>query len=215
MKKLFIYIALSFISALTLYSRDRLYIEDFRINAGETLKVPVLLLNDTAYSGLQTDLFLPAGLSLDIEDDEYIIDLTSRKDISHSVTSNLLTNGAIRIYVSSMGAREFSGNKGALMTLSITAANNFNGEASVELRNTICAEAIGTRHTLQDEICFVNHSRGDVNRDGEVSVADINDIIDLILTNKSRTEADVNQDGEISVADINVVIDIILGRIKD
>ena len=51
--------------------------------------------------------------------------------------------------------------------------------------------------------------KGDVNGDGEVTVADINDIIDAILGNPNPL-ADVDGDGEVSVADINEVINIIL-----
>ena len=195
--------------------RDRLYIKNFNIEAGETIQVPVLLLNDTAYSGLQTDLYLPDGLILNTEDDEFVIDLTSRKDNTHTVTSNLRVNGAIRIYVSSVSARSFMGNSGAIMELSITAANDFEGQADIYLKNTICAESIGTRHELDDEVCYVNpYIRGDVNCDGEVKISDINMIIDIILggrvDDRTRARADVNIDGEINIADINEVVDIIL-----
>ena len=51
---------------------------------------------------------------------------------------------------------------------------------------------------------------GDVNGDREVNIADVNAVIDVILSNGSNAAADVNNDGEISVADVNVLIDIIL-----
>ena len=54
-------------------------------------------------------------------------------------------------------------------------------------------------------------TKGDVNNDGEISIADINAIIDLILGSGSNTLADVNDDGEINIADVNAIIDIILG----
>ena len=53
---------------------------------------------------------------------------------------------------------------------------------------------------------------GDVNGDGEVGIADINAIIDLILSSGFLPAADVNGDGEVNIADINAVIDIILGK---
>ena len=217
MKRCIISIALALIVAFAATARDRLYIKNFNIEAGETKQVPVLLINETAYSGLQTDLYLPEGLSLDMEDDEYIIDLTQRKDNSHTVVSNRLSNGAIRIYVSSVSSRTFSGNSGAIMILSITASSNFDGQAEIVLRNTVCAEAIGTRHQLDDETGYVNQIggvRGDVNGDGEVNIADINVIVDIILGGSVDTatmsRADVNDDGEVIIADINAVIDIIL-----
>ena len=56
--------------------------------------------------------------------------------------------------------------------------------------------------------------RGDVNLDGEVTVADVNAVIDVILSGTDddnlRKRADVNGDGEVGLADINSVIDVIL-----
>ena len=56
-----------------------------------------------------------------------------------------------------------------------------------------------------------DHQPGDVNCDGEVNIADVNAVINIILKGNSPTaDADVNGDGEINIADINAVIDIIL-----
>ena len=53
---------------------------------------------------------------------------------------------------------------------------------------------------------------GDVNRDLEVNIADVNAVINMILGgNSSSIAADVNGDREINIADVNAVIDIILG----
>jgi len=211
MKHTIISLALVLFVALTASARDRLYIENFHIAAGGTLLVPVMLDNDTAYSGLQTVLYLPEGLSLDMEGDEYVIGLTERKDNTHVVASNQLANGAIRIFISSNKAKEFSGNSGAIMTLSITASASFADEAVIELKNSVCAEPIGTRHVLADEVCQVTPGLvGDVNGDGEVNIADVNAVIDLILSGKTTSNGDVNGDGEVNIADINFVIDLIL-----
>ena len=51
---------------------------------------------------------------------------------------------------------------------------------------------------------------GDVNGDGEVNIADVNAIIDMILTDAPVPEADVNADGEVNIADVNAIIDMIL-----
>jgi hypothetical protein len=70
-----------------------------------------------------------------------------------------------------------------------------------------------------DEHVFVemvepHYIKGDVNGDGEVSIADINTLIDIILGGNADEDtmirADVNGDEEISLSDINVVIDILL-----
>ena len=200
-------------------SDDRLYIEDFTIEPGESLSVPVLLINNVAYSGFQTDLYLPDGLNVDMEDDEYIIDLTSRKDNSHSIACYRQSDGAIRIYVSSMSTASFSGNSGAILTISLTASNTFHGPATISLKNTICAESIGTKHVLQDENCTVSSNAngmmlGDVDGDGNVNISDVTALIDYLLSGNvsgiNVNAADCNQDGCINISDVTALIDFLL-----
>ena len=52
--------------------------------------------------------------------------------------------------------------------------------------------------------------KGDVNGDGEVNIADVNAVIDLILSGGTNSNADVNGDGEVNIADVNALIDMIL-----
>ena len=55
------------------------------------------------------------------------------------------------------------------------------------------------------------HLPGDVNWDGEVTVADINMVIASLLTGDENPSMDVNGDGEVTVADVNAIIAVILG----
>lgn len=50
---------------------------------------------------------------------------------------------------------------------------------------------------------------GDVNGDGEVNIADVNAVINMILDSPVEN-GDVNGDGEVNIADVNAIIDIIL-----
>ena len=52
---------------------------------------------------------------------------------------------------------------------------------------------------------------GDVNGDGEINIADVNALIDMILSGEFNTRGDVNGDLEVNIADVNAVISIILG----
>ena len=53
---------------------------------------------------------------------------------------------------------------------------------------------------------------GDVNDDGEVNIADVNTIIDMILSGDAATAGDVNGDNEVNIADINTLINLILNE---
>ena len=59
--------------------------------------------------------------------------------------------------------------------------------------------------------------RGDVNCDWEVNIADLNALVDSVLSGAKyhafySYAADVNGDMEITIADINLIVDAILGH---
>ena len=52
---------------------------------------------------------------------------------------------------------------------------------------------------------------GDVNGDGTVNIADLNVVINAILSGNSNMACDVNGDNAVNIADVNAIINIILG----
>ena len=59
------------------------------------------------------------------------------------------------------------------------------------------------------------NNASDANGDNEVNIADVNYIIDLILSGIYDPNADANEDGELNIADVNEVISHILDGEKD
>ncbi len=65
---------------------------------------------------------------------------------------------------------------------------------------------------------------GDVNGDGEITVADANSVIDVVIMGGNASHpripidddgnyiGDVNGDGEVTIADVNAIIDMILNN---
>ena len=202
---------------MTMNANDRLYINDFNINAGESKTIEVLLNNDTAYCALQTDIVLPQGLSIAVDDDEYIVDLTNRKGRDHVVSTNMLGDGSIRVFVSSQGSNSFSGNSGAILTIEITASSSFT-KGNVTIKNSVLVEEDGTRHQLANEIAKVNGGipifiPGDVNGDGECTGSDVTALYNYILYNDTSAivNGDQNGDNQITGSDVTAVYNIILG----
>ena len=78
----------------------------------------------------------------------------------------------------------------------------------------IAMVAGGSGATYVDDVrLYYIDKVGDVNGDGEVNIADINAVIDIILSALgSSPAADVNNDGEVNVADINALIGLILSN---
>ena len=62
---------------------------------------------------------------------------------------------------------------------------------------------------LENDVLF-----GDVNRDGDVNIADVTTLIDYLLSGNASaidmTAADVNHDNEVTIADVTSIIDILL-----
>ena len=152
-------------------AQNRFYIENFTINPGETKEVEILLDNITIFSAIQADIYLPEGLSIDQEDGEYIFELTSRKAKNHTVSSALLSSGAIRLLIASQTSRTFSGNSGALVTFQLTASSDFIGPQTITINNIIASEADMTQHNLPNETCVVSSSSG-----GEITPGQILEI---------------------------------------
>ncbi len=142
-------------SILNLLAEDRFYIEDFNISPGETKQVSIMLDNDIEYTALQADIMLPDGLTVAMEDDEYIFGLTERKTRTHTVSSNLLSSGAIRILIASPRKTVFTGNSGALVTFDIIADANLVGPKVITLNNVIASETSSTTHALPVTACSV------------------------------------------------------------
>ena len=69
---------------------------------------------------------------------------------------------------------------------------------------------VSTMMALAGPRQYSSNIPGDVNADGDVNIADVNAVIDGILTSTTDLKCDVNGDGDINIADINYLIDIIL-----
>ena len=55
---------------------------------------------------------------------------------------------------------------------------------------------------------------GDVTGDGQVDIADVNGLIDMMLGKAAQnTAADLTGDGQVDIADVNMAIDIMLGKV--
>ena len=60
--------------------------------------------------------------------------------------------------------------------------------------------------------------RGDVNMDGEVGIADVTALVNIVLVNDSPIDAarfpsaDVNEDGEVGIADVTTLVNMLLAE---
>ena len=206
------------VAVLCAAATDRFYIEDFTIAPGETRTVSIMLDNETTYTAFQTDIYMPAGLTIEMEDGDYIFDLTERKSRDHLIASQPQADGAIRVISYSNRINSFSGNSGALVTFNVSAATDFTGPATIALRNTLFTTIAGIEIPFGDETCTVSVPvigiKGDVNGDGSISISDVTALIDYLLSGNANginlVDADCNTDGSISISDVTALIDRLL-----
>ncbi len=216
MKKylLFIFALISLYSSAT----DRFHIEDFSITPGDTVQVDILLDNEAAYTAFQSDIYLPEGLSLAKNGDSYVASLTSRKSSSHTFSVVLQPDGALRLLSYSISLGIYSGNEGALVNLSIVAADDFEGSAALVMKNTLFTTPDGVEVAFADETCMVTIAitalPGDVDGDGNVTISDVTALIDYLLSGNASgvnlTAADCDLDGNITISDVTALIDYLL-----
>lgn len=197
---------------------DRFYIEDFQIPPGDTVQVEIMLDNEAAYTAFQSDIYLPEGLSVAKTGNNYSASLTDRKGSSHTFSVVLQPDGALRMLSYSVALGSYSGHEGALVNLSIVAADDFEGPAVLELKNTLFTTVAGVEVAFAYEACTVTAAGsvllGDVNNDSTVDISDVSALIDYLLgtyvEDFNEANADVDGDGSVGISDVTDMIDCLL-----
>ena len=173
---------------------------------GEVKQVEILLENEAQYTAFQADLYLPDGITLVPNS----VELTNRKAANHSIATSQQSDGAIRMMSYSMNLSPYSGSSGTLVIFNVKMDQAINIPAAIVLKNILFTTTAGVEITFADEECSV-FLRGDVNCDGNVSIADVTCLIDLLLVaDQHPKSADVNDDGSVSISDVTSLIDVLL-----
>ncbi len=137
------------------------FVSDFEMLAGETKEVTVNLNNSgDEFTGLQLDLYLPEGISIPKEEDEYKIDFGSRTTYKkHSLESALQEDGAIRLLMYSAKNNTFSGESGDVIILTLKADDNLSaGAKTIDLKNIVLSRADGSKAEPKDSKATVTIS---------------------------------------------------------
>ena len=206
MNKSLLFLLMVVAATFSVAATDRFFIEDFTVLPGDVKQVQILLENEMQYTAFQADLYLPEGITLVPNS----MALTERKAANHSIATSLQSDGAIRMMSYSMSLSPFSGNSGTLVTFTIMVDQTINTPVVIKLKNILFTTTAGVEITFDDVECSV-FLRGDVNCDGNVSIADVTCLIDLLLAgNQYPKSADVNDDGDVSIADVTFLIDVLL-----
>jgi hypothetical protein len=201
---------------------DTLYIDDFSIEPGKTLRVPVVMDNEiTSIAAVQFDMTMPQELTIPRADNgDYSMQLTDRMSDNHYLIANPKTNGDIRVVAVSFPPTDFSGESGPIMNIDMEADESFTGTTQFIVKNVVMTTADAqTEISISDFVVVVtavkgsDHLFGDVNCDGQVTSVDITCLYNYLLNGDVTylATSDVDGDGSVSSVDITVIYNILLG----
>lgn len=194
-------------------SDNFLSMHDITASRGDTIVVPVAMTNAASIISFQTDIFLPEGLEVLLEDGEYMINASNRMTRTHGIMSNAIASGAIRVICYSSNYKPFTGNSGDdLFYITIKVADDAKGDYSISLRNTLFTTSDFEEVSAPDtdaNVTVKTYPLGDANGSYTVTVTDV------VVTSKYILEmnpspfifenADVNADGNITVTDVSLI----------
>lgn len=126
----------------------------FSIKPGGTHKVDVMLNNEVQFNGLQTDIALPEGLTIENDKGTYIFEYSDRLSNNFMISSALQKNGKVRVMLSSLPVDEIKGKEGTLFSFNVVADKNFVSDENsvISFSNTIAtADAGVVEYSLETE----------------------------------------------------------------
>jgi len=195
-----------------------LSIDNIEAFHGDTIVIPVKMFNEASIISFQTDIFLPEGLELLQEDGEYVIDPSERMTRTHTIMSNDISSGAIRVICYSSNYKSFTGNSGDdLFYLTVKVADDAEGDYTVQMRNTLLTTSDFEEIAAPDVAANVNvkaYLLGDANNSGTVTITDVVVTSQYVLEMNPQPfvfeAADANFDGNITVTDVSRIAWMVL-----
>ena len=207
---------------ITMYD-DIIYFENATIKGGQQIVLPLQLKNKMDVASMTFDVYMPEGVEIDKNArGNYNITFNAeanRADAStHTLTSKLQADDAVRVLCYSATAETFLGNEGAVFDFPVTVASAMEaGDYKVVIRNIELTDAQGKSVYIDKVVSTLtvpSYTLGDANDDGKIGTADIMYIVNKILgtpaENFNAMAADVNEDGKIGTADLMMVVQYIL-----
>ncbi len=198
-----------------------LYNEEIRICAGIEFVLPVVMRNTEDIISCQFDLFLPDGINIKLDNNgNEIAELNAeRAQRSHVMSAKRLSNGAVRFVCYSTRNDAFIGNEGSIVDIPLISDNSLpDGDYEISYRNIVMTKSDAESGYEIDHVISkvtVQTIFGDVNKDGEVNVVDVSDLVSGLLgvSNKDidMEAADLNNDGKVNVIDVSRLVKIIIG----
>ena len=195
-----------------------LAMSDITVMHGDTIMIPIRMVNDASIISIQADIILPEGFELLQEDGEYLIDPSPRMTGAYSIMGNAVSNDTIRVICRATIYEPFAGQSGDdLFYITVKVADDAEGDYTVQLKNTQLTNSDFVDLLAPEVAANVNvqaYLMGDTNNNGTVTITDVTDLIDYLLSGDASSinlsGADCNQDNKVSISDVTTLIDYLL-----
>ena len=193
-------------------SGDELYASDITRPNGCKVNIPIILENLNDYAGLQCQITLPEGVSFEK------VNRTGRLT-DHKLSTDHLGNNTYRVLIYTDSRTHFTGNDGALFTMTVNIADDMeDGSYPIAITNIVASDADLNESFLSNSAGILTIDStiklGDATNDGRVNVTDIlavaNYILEIPMATFNEQAADVNGDGRVNVTDLLGIVNIIL-----
>jgi hypothetical protein len=183
---------------------------------GATAELTVNMKNKNAIASWNCTIVLPTGVTFQSAEL-----LNARVPEGYEAEFNAVANEDGTVSLSCAGAEgvTFTGTDGAVAKIIVAvAADAPVGDCTVNVKSALLEEPDGTGYnrsnneftwTIEEGVAF---QRGDVNCDGDITVADAVTVLNAMAGEEVPGNADVNGDGEVTVADFVKVLNIMAGE---
>lgn len=185
-----------------------LSIDNLTMQPGETRTINVMMSTDrTDIEALQCDIYLPQGLEFVAKEDggeQFYAEKGGRATNSHSVSSYIQEDGALRVVESNDEGTPFRQNDKAVFSFTIKASDDVKiGEHTIRLANIELSYGTPINPADVKSTATITVSNlGDVNNNGSVGKDDITALAELIINGTYNARADMNKDGIVNTTDI-------------
>ena len=184
--------------------------------AGGSTSLVISLENEDPIYDIQFKLQLPEGVVVNKNsDNQYKVSYSDRlSGLSHEMSYR--EEGYYTFLIHGM-ENPISGNSGPIVTVGLTLSSELAGNYNIEISDIVLTKSDASKvkpRNVDVVLSLTDGQVGDVNRDGDIDVADIRCIANYILGKPNvffdEDAADANNDGDIDVADIRTIANIIL-----
>ncbi len=205
--------------SITANTSNTIFADNIKSYLGRQLQIPFKMVNNREFTALQCDIHLPSGVTATTDEyGDYVIELSSRKSNTHTVSSELQADGSIRVIVYSSKNYAFSGNDGDIFYMTVDIDPNAEvGDKTLAITNIRLTDAEANdviTHRNESVFGIYDLILGDSNDDLLVTMADVVNIVNYVLGEIPQTfvfpASDINADEDITMADVVLAVNAVL-----